>query len=255
VRRALKDQSTEVIERVVRVLAQCGVTPEEIVEATRRACDGIPGKELKSARSAPMELSDAAHVLTVWFSEPAYLDETGNPRALALSAAGPSVTSLVESVNRSLDAREVIRYLVKAGAVRSVGARYVPQSRTLMLRGTRGPAHFRNLRGLLAMLRTFGHNDRPRRQVRGRFEFLVENPNVPVSARPEFDRFFGNVGMGCLCQVDGELRRLELTRKRGEPTVRLGVGIFRFEDEEESPRATAERPRRKRASRAGKRRR
>jgi hypothetical protein len=253
VRKALKDQSTEVIERVVRVLAQCGVKPQEIVEATRLACDEIPRKEFKSARGAPMELSDAAHVLTVWFSEPAYLDDAGNPRALALNGAGPSVTSLVESVNRSLDAREVVRYLVRAGAVKRVGARYVAVGRTLMLRGTRGPAYFRNLRGLLGMLRTFGHNDRPQRQVRGRFEFLVENPNVPVSARPEFDRFLGNVGMGCLCQVDGELRRLELTRKPGEPTVRLGVGIFRFEDEEESPRASQ--AKRRPSSRSGKRRR
>ena len=253
-RRAPKEQATEVIERVVRVLAQCGVAPEEIVEVTRRACDEIPGKELESARSAPMEMSDAAHVLTVWFSDPAYLDPSGNPRSLALGGAEPTFTSLIASVNRSLDAREVLRYLVKAQAVKRAGARYLPRSRTLMLRGTRGPDHFRHLRGLLGMLRTFGHNNRPRRQVRGRFEFLVENPNVPKSARPAFDQFFGKVGMGCLCQVDGELRRLELNRKPGEPTVRLGVAIFRFEDEEEAPDAVRSRRPRNRASRAGKRR-
>jgi hypothetical protein len=70
VRRALKEQSTEAIERVVRLLAQCGVMPEEILEATRHACDRIPRKQFKSARGAPMEMSDAAHVLTVWFSDP-----------------------------------------------------------------------------------------------------------------------------------------------------------------------------------------
>jgi hypothetical protein len=247
VRRSPKQAGVEVIERVVRVLAQCGSSREEILEATRAACEQIPERSVKGAREAPMELSDAAHVLTVWFSEPAYLHPAGNPRPLPLGGPPPSLTSLIESVNPSLDAREVVKYLTKVRALKRSGAGYLPRGRTLMLRGARGPAHFRNLRGLLALLRTFGHNNRPRREARGRFEFLVENPNVPKSARPGFDRFFSKVGMGCLFEADGELRRLELTRKPGEPTVRLGVGIFRFEDEESPARA----PKRKRARRQG----
>lgn len=256
-RRAPKSQANEVVERVVRVLAQCGSTPEEILEATQRACERIPAGLLKRAREVPMELSDAAHVLTVWFSDPAYLDSSGNPRSLAFEGPKPCFASLLASINPHLKAREVIEYLLKVRALKRAGGGYLPKARTLMLRGARGPDHFRNLRGLLAMLRTFGHNNRPRRQARGRFEFLVENPNVPKSARPAFDKFFGKVGMGCLFEADGELRRLELTRKPGEPTVRLGVGIFRFEDEA-TPSGSAERnrlQRRGRSSQARKKRR
>jgi hypothetical protein len=257
VSRVLKAQSREVIERVVRSLAQCGSTSEEIMDETRRACHRIPRMRQKRSPGAPMELSDVAHVLTVWFSDPVYLDTAGHPRPLALSGARPSFGSLVASVNRALKAPEVLRYLLKVRTLKRVGARYVPRGRTVTLRGARGRVRFLNLRVLLAMLRTFDHNDGERAQPRDRFEFLVENPNVPKSARAGFDRFFGDVGMRCLFVADGELRRLELTRKPGEPTVRLGVGIFRYGDEEPGLDSRSRRPSRalRRATPARKRRR
>jgi hypothetical protein len=240
VKRALASQSKEVVRRVVRVLAQCGSTPEEILLETRRACDRLPRKGPLSADGAPMELSDVAHVLTVWFSDPNYLDALGNPRPLTLGGAPPSFVSLVARVNRTLDAREVLRYLLAVRNLKRIGARYVPRGRTVTLRGTRGRVQFLNLRVLLAMLRTFDHNDGGRRTAGNRFEFLVENPNVPRSARPGFARFFGDVGMRCLFEADGELRRRELARKPGEPTVRLGVGIFLYEDDEGDPGASTD---------------
>jgi hypothetical protein len=37
--------------------------------------------------------------------------------------------------------------------------------------------------------------------------------------------------MRYLYDADSELRRLELTCKPGEPTVRLGTGVYRFEED------------------------
>jgi hypothetical protein len=236
---ALDSRAIEAIELFVRLLAQCGCETNAVLEEVHRACDQVPRRLVSEARAAPREISDATHVLTVWFSDPAYLDETGMPRPLPLRGTRRSLETLVSSIDRRLDAEEVLAYLLKGRALRRLGSRYVPRGRVVSLRGVRGPNEFRNLRGLLAMLRTLEHNGRPRRQAPSWFEFCAENPRIPKRACVKYDDFVSVRAMRFLYDVDSELRRLELTCKPGEPTVRLGTGVYRFEEDlsgKENPR-------------------
>ena len=227
----LDGRAIEAINHFVRLLAQCGCEGDAVLEQVQRACTQVPRRLAREARAAPREISDATHVLTVWFSDPAYLDDRGTPRPLPLRGAGRSLERLVSSIDRGLDASEVLAYLLKGRALRRLGARYVPRGRVLSLRGIRGPNEFRNLRGLLAMLRTLEHNSQPRRHTPSWFEFCAENPRIPKRACARYDEFVSVRAMRFLYDVDSELRRLELTCKPGEPTVRLGTGVYRFEED------------------------
>ena len=227
----LDSRAVETIELFVRLLARCGYEPDSVIQRVHRAFEQVPRRWVNEAQAAPREISDATHVLTVWFSDPSYLDEAGMPRPLPLRGSQRSLETLVLSIDRKLDADDVLAYLLKGRALRRLGSRYVPRSRVLSLRGVRGPNEFRNLRGLLAMLRTFEHNSRPRRQARGWFEFSAENPRVPKRARRKFDEFVDVRAKRFLYDADAELRRLELTCKPGEPTVRLGTGVYRIEED------------------------
>lgn len=227
----MDSRAVETIELFVRLLARCGYELDAVIQQVHRAYDQVPRRWVSEAQAAPREISDATHVLTVWFSDPTYLDEAGIPRPLPLRGSERSLETLVSSINRRLDADEVLAYLLKGRALRRLGSRYVPRGRVLSLRGVRGPNEFRNLRGLLAMLRTFEHNNRPRRQARSWFEFSAENPRIPKRACRKFDAFVGVRAKGFLYDVDSELRRLELTCKPGEPAVRLGTGVYRFEED------------------------
>lgn len=224
-------RAVEAIELFVRLLARCGYETDAVIQQVQHAYGHVPRRWLSEAQAAPREISDATHVLTVWFSDPSYLDETGMPRPLPLRGTERSLERLVSSVDRRLDANEVVAYLLKGRALRRLGSRYVPRGRVVSLRGVRGPNEFRNLRGLLAMLRTFEHNNRPRRQARSWFEFSAENPRIPKRACRKFDEFVGVRAKRLLYDVDSELRRLELSCKPGEPTVRLGTGVYRFEED------------------------
>lgn len=227
----LDPRAAEAIELFVKLLAQCGCEPGGVLEEVRRACGQIPRRWVRQARAAPREISEATHVLTVWFSDPAYLDPAGLPRALPLRGPSRSLETLVAAIDPTLDAGEVLAYLLKSRALRRLGARYVPRGRALSLRGVRGPNEYRNLRGLLAMLRTLEHNGRPRRQAPSWFEFSAENPRIPRRACARYDEFVSIRAMRFLCDADAELRRLELTAKPGEPTVRLGTGVYRYEED------------------------
>lgn len=226
----LDARALEAIGRFVRVLARCGCTPEEIACETQRACRQIPKSWTRKAQAALREMDDASHVLTLWFSDPAYMDRAGRPLALPLRGAGGSLEALAKRVDPQLDVREVRRYLWRRAALRRVGKRYVPKSRILWMRGAGGPDNSHNLRGLLGMLRNQEHNGQPERRVPGWYEVFAENPRFPVGARSAFDRSVRLWGNKVMYRADAEMHRYERARKHGERTVRMGVGIYRFEE-------------------------
>jgi hypothetical protein len=242
----LDPRALEAVGRFVRVLARCGCSPEDIGLETLRACRQIPATWAPKARAALREMDDASHVLTLWFSDPAYLDRGGGPLALPIRGAGGSIEALAKRVDPKLEVREVLRYLSRRRALRRIGTRYIPRERILSLRGAGGPDNFRHLRGLLGILRTQEHNGQPKRRVAGWYEVFAENPRFPVGARAAFDKSLRTWGNRVLYRADSEMHRYERARKRGERTVRMGVGIYRFEEGPESAFGVTRGKRRKR---------
>lgn len=228
---ALDASASEAIERFVGILSRCGYSPRAMTRAFSEACARVADSVVRAAGRSTRELSDASHILTVWFSDPLYLDHDGRPIRLAVHGPAPSLEALVARIDPRLDIEEVLQYLRRNHALKKIGTRYAPKGRALVLRNTRGPDHFRNMRGLLAMLRTLEHNTRPKRRVAGWFERFAENPAFPVSARANFDARVFKHGMKLLRTMDADMHRQELKRKPGEPVVRVGVGVYRFEEE------------------------
>ena len=225
----------EVLERIARVLRGTGVTPRQMRDAFVRICRNLPPPS-KTDRKAT-EIIDAAHLLTLWFRDREFLNTGGTPRPLPLRGRGPSLDRLIRRVNPALPVTEVTRYLVRAGAVRRVRQGYVPVRRALSLRRVYGPQRARALRPLVSILRTLEHNMKPMSEVEGWFEWIAENPSVPVRALQKLDAKLDRYGMNLLRAFDIDMLQEEETRKAGEPTVRLGIGIYRFEDREEQPKA------------------
>jgi hypothetical protein len=220
-----------IVDRFVRILARCGSTTQEIIGAVLQACERIPHGWADRARRVPREISEASHVLTVWFTEAAYLDADGKPRPLPLEGAAMSVAALVRSVDPQLDPREVLMYLLRSGAVRRRGAHYVPRKRDVLLRGLGGPDYFRTLRVLRNMLGTLEHNVQPKRRVPGRFEYFVENPHFPVSQLEQLDTFARGLGKEeVLPRIDLHMQQRAKMRRPGEPTVRVGFGFYVWQD-------------------------
>jgi hypothetical protein len=182
-------------------------------------------------------------VLTVWFSDVDYLDAAGKPASLPLSGRARSVGTLVRSVNPRLNAREVLAYLVRHGAVDRLGSRYIPRARSLFLRGGHGPDYFRALRVMGNALATLEHNVFAKGASPSWFEYIAENPRFPVSARPALDKYINRLGKELLARVDARMHQCEMEREPGEATVRVGLGIQLWEG---GPRS---RPRRKQARR------
>jgi hypothetical protein len=173
----------------------------------------------------------APHTLTRWFSEAGYQDPQGKPRALPFEGPSGSVAALVRSVDPRFDPREVLDYLVRGGAIRRVGKRYAPRGRGLDIRGAGGPDYFHTLRVLTNMLATLEHNLEVKPPGRGWFVYVTENPQFPVRARAALDRYVARLGRDMIYRLDAYMSRREVSRRRGEPTMGVGVGINLWEED------------------------
>lgn len=241
----------EAMERFVRVLIRRGVSERSVRRSFRRAWLCVPQDAAERNRRASRELVDVCHVLTLWFGDPLYVDTKGDPLSLPLRGPAPSLASLVQHVDPTLNVTQVLKCLIGADAVRRRGSRYSPRSRAVAFRGTGAPLHARNLRALLGLLRTLEHNLGPKDKGPAWFEYVAENPRFPASAREPFDARLRQDAMTFLCNQDSQMLNHERKAKSGESTVRMGVGVFRFEEEtlRESPAVRRTRRRRLKSNR------
>lgn len=238
----------EAVERFVRVLVRRGASQRTVERAFRRAWLRVPKRVAEQDRRTSGELMDVGHVLTLWFSDPAYVDARGDPLPLAIRGPAPSLASLIQHIDPTQNVTEVLECLTRTDAVRQIGSRYAPRSRAVAFRGSGAPLHARNLHALLGMLRTLEHNLGPKDKVPAWFEYVAENPRFPLSAREPFDVGLRKDAMIFLRNQDLRMLSHERKAKAGEPTVRMGVGVYRFE-EELGPNLAAGAPMRRSAAR------
>jgi hypothetical protein len=230
----------EAIDRFARVLALTGMSREEMAYAFHEACTKVPKSLLKSAQTVERELVDAAHVLTLWLSDPNYLDKAGQPLRIRLHGTPPSLDALIQQANPELDSAQVVKYLIRTGSAGKVGQRYVVKNRGVSFEGDPELTYAHGLQAVLGMLRTIENNAVPKKDRRVWFEFFAKNPRFPVRLRGKFDERLRRLGFDFLKRLDADMQRAEQSRQPGERTVRLAVGLF--QSEEEGRRSSGGRP-------------
>jgi len=244
---SLDERAREAVIRFVRVLARSGCAPGDIGREVLRAARSVPASWKKNPRTELTSVDAAAHALTLWHSEPEYLDARGNPRRLTVRGRELSLETLLRRVDPMLRVSEVLPHLLRTRTLRRVGKRhFLPSDRALSFHGFGGSYHSRGVRGLLSMLRTLDHNSNLSHKASGWFEMFALNARFPVSARPAFDDRLRRTGRQFLFRTDADMLRCERSSKRAERTVPLGVGIYLFEETPLRARRPKARPRRRR---------
>jgi hypothetical protein len=218
----------EALELLARVFARCGFAPAATAQAFVEIGDRVPAALGRNGTGSSTQSDDAAHVLTLWFTEPEYLLE-GKPRPISLRGATPSIENLVRRIQPGPTVDAVMQYLLATRTLRRVGRKYVPRARAVRHRGSPRSQSARSLRILLGLLRNIEHNARPRRAGPSWPEFTADCPQFPVRLRPAFDVRAEKEALAVTRQKDAEMRRAESGRRANEPTVPLSFGVYVFE--------------------------
>jgi hypothetical protein len=218
--------SRELLERLARILVHTGHSPRQLAREFRAICGSLKEPKQRWDPNLRTYFADLPHVIAHWHADPQYLDSRGDPRALPLRGRGPSLCALIERVLPGKDPVAVAKSLTQHQAVRTVKGRYIPSGRSFTYPRASGRVH--GLNALLGMLRTVERNVSGARN-RVILERAALNPSFPVSELPAFHRRVRTLAEEVLWNVDGDMRRRENKDLQG-PRVRLGVGIFAFEE-------------------------
>jgi hypothetical protein len=141
----------------------------------------------------------------------------------------------------------VMDSLIRARGIRRRGSLYLPTDRQLYYQ--RQSARIHGLMSLLAHLRTVEHNVSQITSNSRIVERTTVNPRFPVHALPVFHRWLKEFATKFLLGAERNMRRRE--SERSGQTIRLGVGVFAFEDPMTTGRSTDSRPLLKEVRRRG----
>jgi len=214
------------VRRFVRLLAGSGWAPKAIEKEVAKTCRRIPrSRPFAAHRRQP---GSAGRVLTLWLSDPAYLDPHGRPRPLPLRGARLSMETLARRVDPQLDVSHVLRYLEDGDGVKRVGSRYVPRNRELVFRDRMSTTG--SMQGLFGLLQTLERNQSFRTRISRRPQPLAQNPSLTVSAVGPFKNRLGQLSGRLLARLDAEMERCEKARRKRQRRVRVGVGIYRYQE-------------------------
>jgi hypothetical protein len=220
----------EAITHFVRVLARSGCKTTDIERIAHGACRKIPKSWSRGPRVALSELKAVGHLLTLWWSDPAYVDSDGHPRALPLTGSH-SIKTLLHRVDPRLNVRRILQYPLRSGVLRRVGSRYLPRERMLVLKGADGLDHPFRLGGLFGLLRTLDENRDRVRGTRVRFQAYTISERFPVRAVAAFEKRVHRIGRRLAFQLDTDMHRITAEYRPGEPTLQMGIGFYQFVDE------------------------
>jgi hypothetical protein len=251
---------------VVHILLRCGVTWRELADLAKTTyvevatekfgkrgrptnisrtamLTGLARREVRKQRESsesaaePLTgyVSKGCLVLAAWHLDAEFLDRNGKPRLLPLAGDAGSFEALVRRCGGGdVPTTTLLKELKTVGAVRetrdgrlqALSRIYVPQEMD---------EHLIRLWGtvLADVATTYVHNMTRKAKTPARFERQAVNDRVAASAVPEFRKFLESEGQAMLERLDAWLTEHEVrqgSRRKGQETVRLGVGVYHVQD-------------------------
>jgi hypothetical protein len=219
--------SWEFLEHLARILVDAGHSPRKLAREFREICQAL-SEPVRTWDPAELNyLADLPHVIACWQDDPQFLDGKGDPLPLPVKSKGPCLVTLIARALPNEAPAAVIESLIRARGIRRRRGSYLPTGRQLLYRPHSARVH--GLMSLLGMLRTIEHNVSSRGSAARLIERTAVNPRFPVQALPMLHQWLEGSASKFLWDADGNMRRREWDSLPGE-TLRVGVGVFAFED-------------------------
>jgi hypothetical protein len=225
-------------QTVSRMAILTGLTRKEVARLLKTPTE--PAEEMAA------RYNRAARVITGWIRDERYLDEKGDPRRLPLEGEGSTFAGLVKTFSGDVPPRAILDELERVGAVRReedglicLQVRgYLPrhgEAEKLQILGT-------DVAGLISTIRhnLDGEHDGPGEPASGGafFQRKVFYDNLSADCLPDLRNLSAKKGQALLEMLDRWMSEHDMDGKPdpdGRGGHRAGIGIYYFEENDESP--------------------
>lgn len=174
-------------------------------------------------------MNQATRVLTGWYSDEAFVDSSGEPRALAVSGDNPSFETLCDKYSGDVPATTMLKELRHVGAIDVEDDGRVRVMTRYYMPAHTDPEQMLRSGGVLEDVgQTVAWNLHRTSDQPSRFEGRATNMHIPANAVPAFREFIEQEGQEFLERVDAWLEEHE-DENTSNP-VRLGLGSYWIEE-------------------------
>ena len=214
-----------------RIAILTGLTRKEV----QRLLAQPPDTEPVSAE----EYHRASRVITGWVRDPDFGDRKGHPHPLRMEGKRASFSTLVKRYSGDIPIRAMADELLRVGAVKQLkdgricllSREYIPQKGSIEKLQVLGS-------DTADLIMTIAHN-LYQKPTKPRLQREVMYDNVPVEAAREFQTLAAAQGQELLEAIDRWLAHRDRDinpASKGTGRVRVGLGIYHFEEQLESDR-------------------
>jgi uncharacterized protein DUF6502 len=236
----------EIAKSVYAEVAREDFTPqgEKASDSRVAILTGLTRKEVKRLRGAgavPKTVSHvnrATRVLSGWHQDVEFTGADGRPLPLPLDGKHPSFTALVRRYSGDMPPKTMLEELQRVHAIERTDDGYIHALSRAYLPNYGDTSGIHELGAALHDLAaTIDHNLDPDRKGPRYFQRMVSNERVRAPSLPLFRRIVGEHGQQLLETLDDWLSAHEVSAtedKDKRDTVRTGVGIYFFQNGDES---------------------
>ena len=227
-RRTIHDQIVEAIETLRSVLELSGIDPRYYFDNQAQPT-GVPkqneqGTFLRVVTGGREVFIPAPRIMQLWYCEPCFLDNNGNPRVLPLSGS-ESFESLLHQAGCDLDVLSVRDAMFSAGLIEAHGHGFLKPLMRVVL-GRADVASRQAFYTINDLLRVLEHNleERP---VGGQiFQRFVTESKIPTNRAEEFRRHFEVQAMVFLTSIEEWMTTAEKQSAPGTEMEGMNVHLF-----------------------------
>lgn len=216
----------QTIQLLVRTFLRCGYAADDIAEQIK-----VIGRQMKPlAENHPTDAGvsqdDWVQILTLWSMDPDYVESDGNPLALRLRGAAPSVEALLKRVDSRLTLQEVCNQLINTGVARRTKDRLVAIAHAPIVFPAGSPEQSsHHLQMLHSVLLNIEHNAAPADGSRW-VERRAICHSFPESALATYSAATGDRAQTFLEAEDATMHRIATFTPSKGRTVRAMVQIL-----------------------------
>lgn len=175
----------------------------------------------------------ATRVIGGWLSDSNFIDENNEPKILPLRHSDVSFETLVSRYSGGITARAVLDEMLRVGAVEKVDKDHVKLTHHgFVPQGDDSEKINIFLTHAKDLLDTGIHN-LTKKDESPRFQRQVTYVDMPASVVDEFEKLSRDKSMALLVELNKwlSMKSKEVDVQSGEPTYRIGVGIYYFKSE------------------------
>ncbi len=223
---ALDDIAKDALRLLALTFHRCGYEPKQLLSEFNAALKKAPRAVDGDLKHLKWELHDPGHVLTLWNSDPDYVDDEGKPRPIPARGPAPSIEALAKRVGSTLPFEDFLRILLSARAVRKRQSLYEPTDSFVLHAARSQTQSAHHLLVLTQLLQNFEFNSQRTVGTPSWPQRVADCPDFPLHELPNFIARFDEIARQFLTARDRDMARIARKADPTSPRVRPGINVF-----------------------------